>query len=308
MAKVTLFFKGIFMGIADVIPGVSGGTVAFILGIYEELITSISKINIESLKILRKEGILKFWKYINGSFLVTLLTGILSSILIFSRIITTLLDRYPILILAFFFGLILSSIFFLLNKVSKWNYINVSALVVFSVLAYLITIIEPKIAPDSYIYIFISGFIAIIAMILPGISGAFILLLMGSYQIIIGMVSNLHKDFLGSVDFLSVFALGCILGLLSFSKVLTYLFKNYHNITISILIGFMIGSLNKIWPWKEIISYRINSKGESVPLLEKSILPDISDKGSFFLMAIIFFIIGFFVVFFMEKLNKEKVK
>lgn len=298
------------MGAADVVPGVSGGTIAFISGIYQELIDSINNVNLSVLKTLKKEGLKAAWQQVNGSFLLTLLTGIGISILTFSKVITHLLETQPILVWSFFFGLIIASIALIWKETSNWKMVDILALIIGIALSYYITIARPVSSPDSYWYLFLSGFIAIIAMILPGISGAFILLLMGSYETVIGTINqfrdglvNFNTEVLGQAILkLGVFAIGAIIGLKSFSKVLHWMFEKHKNTTLALLIGFMAGSLNKVWPWKQVLETRINSHGEVVPYIDKSILPQNFDGQPQILTAITLAIIGFIVIFGMEKL------
>ena len=302
--------KGLAMGAADVVPGVSGGTIAFISGIYQELIDSINNVNLSVLKTLKKEGLKAAWQQVNGSFLLALLTGIGISILTFSKVITHLLETQPILVWSFFFGLIIASIALIWKETSNWKIVDILALIIGIALSYYITIARPVSSPDSYWYLFLSGFIAIIAMILPGISGAFILLLMGSYETVIGTINqfrdglvNFNTEVLGhAILKLGVFAIGAIIGLKSFSKVLHWMFEKHKNTTLALLIGFMAGSLNKVWPWKQVLETRINSHGEVVPYIDKSILPQNFDGQPQILTAIILAIIGFIVIFGMEKL------
>lgn len=298
------------MGAADVVPGVSGGTIAFISGIYQELIDSINNVNLSVLKTLKKEGLKAAWQQVNGSFLLALLTGIGISILTFSKVITHLLETQPILVWSFFFGLIIASIALIWKETSNWKMVDILALIIGIALSYYITIARPVSSPDSYWYLFLSGFIAIIAMILPGISGAFILLLMGSYETVIGTINqfrdglvNFNTEVLGQAILkLGVFAIGAIIGLKTFSKVLHWMFEKHKNTTLALLIGFMAGSLNKVWPWKQVLETRINSHGEVVPYLDKSILPQNFDGQPQILTAITIAIIGFIVIFGMEKL------
>ena len=306
--------KGIAMGMADVVPGVSGGTIAFISGIYEEFVNSLNSINADAFKLLFKFRIKDFWKHINGNFLVSLALGIAISIVSLSKMIIYLLENEPVLLWAFFFGLIIASILFIGKQITEWNARVIVAIVLGVVVSYYITIAEPASSPDSTIYVFFSGFIAIIAMILPGISGAFILLLMGSYPTIIGAISKLSEGIstadtemlVQSGSMLAVFAVGAVLGLLSFSRVLAWMFKNYHNTTLAVLTGFMIGSLNKVWPWKETLSMRINSHGVEVPFLQKSVLPcNFTDGDSQIPMVLVLAVVGFMVIFLLEKLSKK---
>ena len=305
--------KGLAMGAADVVPGVSGGTIAFISGIYQELIDSINNVNLSVLKTLKKDGLKAAWQQVNGGFLLALLSGIFISVLTFSKIITHLLQDHPILVWSFFFGLIIASIALIWKETSNWKVVDILALVIGIVLSYYITIARPVSSPDSYWYIFLSGFIAIIAMILPGISGAFILLLMGSYETVIGTINKFRE---GIVKFdmailgdamlkLSVFALGAIIGLKSFSKILHWMFEKHKNTTLALLIGFMAGSLNKVWPWKQVLETRINTHGEVVPFIENSILPQNFEGNPQVMTAIILAIVGFFVIFGMEKMASK---
>jgi putative membrane protein len=302
--------KGIAMGAADVVPGVSGGTIAFISGIYQELIDSINGINLSLLKTLKKEGLKATWKQANASFLFSLIIGIGISVLTFSKIITHLLTSEPIMVWSFFFGLIIASILLIWKQITKWEIVSIVALILGVILTYYITIARPVSSPDSYPYLFLSGFIAIIAMILPGISGAFILLLMGSYETVIGTINQfregitqMNMQLLSTAMMkLGVFAMGAIIGLKSFSKILHWMFERHKNTTLALLIGFMIGSLNKVWPWKEVLETRTNSHGETVPFLEKSILPQDFNGDAQVLTSILLAFFGFLLIYGMEKI------
>ena len=305
--------KGLAMGAADVVPGVSGGTIAFISGIYQELIDSINNVNLSVIKTLKKDGLKAAWKQVNGSFLLALLTGIGISILTFSKVITHLIETQPILVWSIFFGLIIASITLIWKEITSWKLVDILFLLIGITISYYITIARPVSSPDSYWYLFLSGFIAIIAMILPGISGAFILLLMGSYETVIGTI-NTFREGLTSANSeiltqallkLGIFALGCIIGLKSFSKVLHWMFANHKNTTLTLLVGFMVGSLNKVWPWKEVLETRINSHGEVVPYNDQSILPQKFEGEPQIAMAIVLAILGFFVIFGMEKMASK---
>lgn len=255
------------MGAADVVPGVSGGTVAFITGIYEELINSLKSIDVEAIRLLTKFQIADFWKKINGSFLITVLGGIVTSLISLARLMTYLLDNHPILIWSFFFGLILVSSPLILRDVTKWSLGSVLSFIAGIIIAYLITIISPTETPTNYPFIFFCGALAICAMILPGISGAFILLLIGKYEYMITALTEMN------IPVVIVFVLGCFLGLLGFSRFLSWILTHYRFPTLALLGGFMIGSLNKVWPWKQVISFRLNHEGVQVPAFDKSILP-----------------------------------
>jgi len=242
--SLLLGLKGMAMGAADIVPGVSGGTIAFITGIYEELITSLNNINFRAIMILRKEGLKSFWNHINGNFFIFLLAGIAISLVSLVRIVTYLLENEPVLIWSFFFGLIIASIVLIGKRVNCWRLTTIVAILVGTVFALWISSIQTIANVDANWYIFLSGAIAICAMILPGISGSFILLLMGSYHMILNGLKNLDLLVIG------LFGSGCVMGLISFSRLLKYLFNKFHDQTVALLTGFMIGSLYKVWPWK----------------------------------------------------------
>ena len=267
LAFVMIFLKGIAMGAADVVPGVSGGTIAFISGIYDRLLAAIAACTPGKLLWLLKGRFRDTWEAIDGAFLFTLLAGILTSIASLARLITYLLDNHTELIWSFFFGLILVSVWLVGRQINRWHVATVSLFVLGTLFAYLITVAVPLQWPATPIMIFLAGAIAICAMILPGISGSFILLLLGLYSVVLGAV----KDF--NLGLISVFALGCVAGLLSFSRLLSWLLNHARDITLAFLTGLLVGSLNKVWPWKEVISWRQNSQGEQVPLLESNLWP-----------------------------------
>jgi putative membrane protein len=311
---VVITAKGLAMGAADVVPGVSGGTIAFIAGVYEELIETIHKLDLGFFKIWKNEGFKAAWNVYNLSFLFALFSGVFISILSLAKAITWLLDEHPILVWSFFFGLVVASILYIGTQIKMWNAKVVVVLVIAAGIAYAITLAKPIGATESTWFLFLAGFVAIIAMILPGISGAFILLLLGAYTSIIGTLSQLWDGFTNfdSAIFFSafgkllVFAAGAIVGLKAFSRVLNYMFKYFKNITLAALTGFMIGALNKIWPWKEVLQYRSNHEGKQVPFLENSILPNHFDGDPKVLLAIVFMIIGFLTIFIMERFAASK--
>jgi putative membrane protein len=290
--------KGIAMGAADVVPGVSGGTIAFISGIYEELLTSISSINFKTLKLLKAEGVKSFWKSINGNFLISLVLGIGISILSLAKLISWLLEHEPILLWSFFFGLVLASILYIGKQITEWKITTIVILIIAAIFAYWITTLNPLISGDSpsTIFLFLSGAIAICAMILPGISGAFILVLLGAYKPILAAIDN--KD----VKTLAIVGVGAIVGLLTFSRILKWLFNHYKNLTLAILTGFVLGSLNKIWPWKETLTWRANSHGIQVPLNEQSISPFSFDGDPQLLFSILLAVVGFLAILILEKI------
>ncbi|MCG8317289.1 MAG: DUF368 domain-containing protein, partial [Pseudomonadales bacterium] len=254
--RALLFLKGMAMGAADVVPGVSGGTIAFITNIYDTLIESIHNIGPKTLLTLRREGLISAWNSFNGNFLLVLFLGVATSIFTLAKFITHLLQSYPILVWSFFFGLIVVSAIYVIRQIKNWN-ISVGILLVIGALsAWMISGMTPSEIEPTYMVIFFSGALAICAMILPGISGSFILLMLGMYSHVLIAIKGLDLVTLG------IFGAGCILGLLSFSRILNWLLKHYHEMTMGLLAGFMIGSLNKVWPWKETLSFRTNSHGD----------------------------------------------
>tara|TARA_Y100000782_G_scaffold115112_1_gene154750 strand:- start:6849 stop:7775 length:927 start_codon:yes stop_codon:yes gene_type:complete len=292
--------KGLGMGAADVVPGVSGGTIAFISGIYEEFITSLKSIDLNALQLLFKEGIGAFWKKINGNFLVALFAGIFVSILSLAKLITFLLEEYPVQLWSFFFGLIVASCITIGAKIRKWNAGTIIALIAGTAIAYYITIAAPAETSESLGFVFLSGAIAICAMILPGISGSFILLLMGKYRFILDSISAFD------IKVLVTFALGCATGLISFSHLLSWMFKRFHDLTVALLTGFMIGSLNKVWPWKITTQFRTNSHGEEVPFLQESVLPMDFPGESYVVWAIALMVLGFLLIASLERVNRKR--
>lgn len=304
-----LALKGMGMGAADVIPGVSGGTIAFITGIYTELLTSLKSISSAVTRDLLSFNLKAFWKNINGNFLVVLLSGVLISILALTRMVLFLLENYPIHLWSFFFGLIIASAIIVLLKIETWNIQVIISAIAGVIVAYAITEASPVETPTGYWFIFLSGFIAICAMILPGISGSFILLLMGKYEYILSALKDLK------IGIIVVFAIGCVSGLLAFSHVLTWLLKKYHDIAVALLAGFMVGSLNKVWPWKITLTTFVNSEGEMKPVIQDNILPVdyFAQTGveTHLIAAILLALSGFMLVIFLEKLgsvfNMEKV-
>lgn len=268
--------KGICMGAADVVPGVSGGTIAFITGIYEELLNSIKSVNGHALKLLFTGRLKEFWKTINGNFLLALVAGIGFSIVALVKIITHLLENEPILIWAFFFGLVLASSYTVMLTIEKKTWSRWLAFAIGTAGAFFITIATPAETPSGLWFIFLCGAIAICAMILPGISGSFILLLMGKYHFIMNTIKQVMSGENIGENLLTIgtFAIGALIGIVSFSNLLSWLLKKWKDLTIALLGGFMFGSLNKIWPWKEVTETYVNSHGEIKPLVEINVAPN----------------------------------
>ncbi|WP_075348908.1 DUF368 domain-containing protein [Algoriphagus marinus] len=294
------FFKGMAMGAADIVPGVSGGSIALITGIYQRLLDSINSFHTANFRLLLKFEVKKFYKAVNGTFLLSLLLGILTSIFSLSKLITFLMNDHPIPLWSFFCGLILISAFVILREIKRWHLGVIVALLIGTVGAYFITELPPTSSPDALWFTFVSGAIAICAMILPGISGSFILLILGKYEQILEAVSN--KDILT----LGVFALGCVIGILSFSRVISWLLKRYYATTIGLLSGFMLGSMNKLWPWKIVTAYRTSSSGEQKPFLTENLLPtqylDQTGLEPLIGIAIAAFLFGIFLVIGIDRL------
>lgn len=296
---IVIALKGMAMGAADVVPGVSGGTIAFISGIYEELITSINNINFGLLKTVRAEGLKASWLKLNGNFLLALFTGIFISLFSLATLVSWLLENHPILVWSFFFGLVAASIFFVGKEIKKWTLSVIIIFLLGAAVAYFVTTLPPSENIDSMPYLFLSGALAVCAMILPGISGAFILVLLGSYKTILDAVHERNV-----VTVITV-ALGAIFGLLSFARFLKWMFNNYRNMTLALLTGFILGSLNKIWPWKQTLETK--TIGEKVIVVrEANVWPTAFDGDPQLIWALILAVIGFSLIFILERTASKK--
>lgn len=260
------YVSGVLMGAADVIPGVSGGTIAFIVGIYDRLISALSGVNKDSLNMLLRGDFRALWRHFDGSFLLVLLAGIATSIFTIAHIVTDLLHNYPVWLWSFFFGLILASSYILIREIRRFSWRHVSVLIIGAVIGAGLSLLVPTQVSTNAFMVLISGMIAICAMILPGISGSFILLMMGMYGFIIGAVKSLD------LITIAVFAVGALMGLLSFSKLLHWLLEHAKSITLSLLTGIMLGALVKVWPWKETLSY-IQVANKTLPAEEALLWP-----------------------------------
>jgi len=290
------------MGTADLIPGVSGGTIAFLSGIYEELIASIKLVTGDVLRLFIKLKFVEAIKLIPFKFLIPLAVGLFGAIFLLANLLSYLLLTYPVFVWAFFFGLVIASTFVVTRRINKWGAVDMIGFGVATVGAYILVGAVPVETPSELPFFFLAGMIAIVAMILPGISGSFILLLLGKYQQVLGAVTS--RDFLTLI----VFALGAVFGIALFSRVLSWLFAKHHDISVAILAGFMLGSARKIWPWKEVVETRINSHGEVVPLIENNILPSSIDISV--ILAIILAVVGAAIVIYLGKMDlvKEQTK
>ena len=294
--------KGCAMGMADVVPGVSGGTIAFISGIYEELLGSIKSIDLEAIKLLFTGKFCALWEKINGKFLFSLIAGIGVAILTMARLMTYMLENHPIITWSFFFGLIIASALMVAREVNRWSALSVVTMIVGIVLSYWITVVSPATTPNDWWFVMLSGAIAICAMILPGISGAFILLLLGKYMFIMEAVAQLN------IGVQVVFAIGAVVGIVSFSHVLSWLLAKWHDATVTMLMGFMIGSLNKVWPWKQTLETYLDSHGVEQPLVQANVSPmqfEVLSGESHLVLAIVSCVAGFALIYVIEMIGKR---
>lgn len=255
MSSFGVFLRGLLMGAADIVPGVSGGTMAFITGIYDILISSIRAVDLEFARKVLQFDIKGAWQHINGNFLLPLLIGIATSILSLARVISWVLHNHPVPLWAFFFGLILASALVLMRQVERWSAARIVTLVAGTGIALGIGLSPAIDLGAGPLGIFIAGFLAICAMILPGISGGFILVLLGMYGPVIEAVKTLD------IAFLAVLAAGCVAGLMCFSRLLHWLLHHYRQVTMALLTGFLFGSLAVVWPWKHVLSFVERSDG-----------------------------------------------
>ncbi|GAL24534.1 DUF368 domain-containing protein [Vibrio maritimus] len=300
---LTTFLKGMAMGAADVVPGVSGGTIAFITGIYDTLLESIRRVNPSLFGIWKREGFKAAFDHINGFFLIALFGGILTSILSLAKFISWALETHPVPVWSFFFGLIMVSVYHMIKQVEQKTLSRFIVLLIGAVFAYSITVLKPLQMDPTSLNIFFAGCIAICAMILPGISGSFILLLLGMYTPVLGAVKGLQ------IDVMALFATGCLVGLLSFSHVLSWLLKRFRDFALVFLTGLMLGTLPKLWPWKETISWRTNSKGEQVPLIQENLSPfnfeSVTGQPSQLAIAVVLMLAAIGLVLALEKVAEK---
>ena len=292
-----LFGTGVTMGAADVVPGVSGGTMAFIMGVYQELIDAIKAFDLEVVKLLLRLRLREAAERVPWRFLVALVSGIGVAIVALAGIITWLLEHHPTLLYAFFFGLVLASIVAIGIHI-HWSKGAVATLIAGSALAYWIVGLVPVEMPHDPVTIFLSATVAITAMILPGISGSFLLLILGQYAYVLNAVKTFD------VVTLMPFGVGIVVGITGFARILSWLLHHYHQRTITLLVGFMIGSLRKIWPFKETIETMVNRHGVEVPILRRNLLPDLG-SGQFWI-ALALCVTGFVLIRFLDRLRDER--
>ncbi|MFK8007962.1 MAG: DUF368 domain-containing protein [Saprospiraceae bacterium] len=317
--QIGLALKGMAMGIAEVIPGVSGGTIAFITGIYEKLINTIKAFSPSLIGVFQKDGIGGIWEEINGNFLVALMIGMVGGVVIGVFGVTHLLEEFPQHLWGFFFGLIIASAIYIGRQVSKWGVFEIVGFLLGTAVAYYITIASPASGNEALWFVFLSGMIAISALILPGISGSFILLLMGMYTFILPKVKEALTTFsTESLIITGVFAMGCLVGLTSISRAISWMFDHYKNTTLAVLTGFMVGSLNKVWPWRNTTQWIDKESGEILSNIENYATPDnlkilkeISVSPNNFLgephmiPVLILMVVGFLAVFGLEKMGSK---
>ncbi len=291
---LVLTAKGFCMGASDVIPGVSGGTMAFILGIYEELIDAIRSFDLKGIKLLLTLKLRDLLNHISWQFVLALGIGILMAIFSLSRVLSWLLQNKPVLIWSFFLGLILASAFSVSQRVDGWRLYTWMGLLGGAIGTYFLVGLVPVSTPDDLWFLFVSGAIAICAMILPGISGAFILVLLGKYQFVLEAVNN--RDFI----ILAIVAAGAVIGIAVFSRLLGWLLRSYHDLMVAVLTGLMLGSLRKVWPWKETLETIVGSHGKVIPIVQTNTLP--AHWNVEVLSALCLVGIGFLIVFSLDRL------
>ena len=322
MNYVIIGLKGLAMGIAEVIPGVSGGTIAFITNIYERLLRAIKSFDFSLIRAFRENGLRGAWKHVDGNFLMSLIAGMGVGILFGVKVVTSILERYPEMLWAFFFGLIIASAIYIARQISSWNWPEWILLIAGISIAFAVTVLTPATGSTSYAYVFMAGLIAICALILPGVSGSFMLVLLGLYTTIIPML----KSFIESPEWtafsiLLVFGMGCIVGLFSFARLVSYTYKNFRNQTLALLTGFMVGSLNKIWPWRNPVraidqtGTQVDLNPANLPSLENlkiikevNVLPASYMSEPYLWGVVVCTIIGFVLVFLLEVTQRRTIE
>lgn len=305
--NISTILKGMAMGMAEAIPGVSGGTIAFITGIYERLLQAIrSVLSPAWVKAWKQEGLGGLWSTIDGNFLLQLGGGMVAGLVIMIFGVTELLEHYPPIVWAFFFGLIIASAIYIARQVAKWTLREIVLLILGLVFAFALTILNRMSGSTQPLLVMASGAIAICALILPGISGSFILLLLGMYTVVFGAIRGLLSGDTTQLVTVLAFGFGCLLGLALFSRILTYTFNKYPNATLALLTGFMLGSLNKLWPWQNVLSYRANSSGEEVADLTQNVGPALYSGQPYLVGVILAFLVGLGVVYLLDLFGEKK--
>lgn len=294
--SVILFIKGLFMGAANIIPGVSGGTIALITGIYQDLLFAIRSFNLDTLRYLKQFQLKRALATMHLKFLIVLTAGVAAAIFSLAHVMNFVFRTYPVLTWSFFFGLIIASILVMGLQTKHWLGGGGIGFIVGAALAYLFVGLIPVSTPESWWFILFAGAVTICTMILPGLSGAFLLLILGKYEYITNAIKN---PFLSENLFvLTIFTIGCGLGIIAFSRLLSYMLKNFENVTMAMLTGIMFGSLRKVWPWKEVLETRI-IRGKEYIISEANIIPQ--DFNGEVMAAIVLAVIGLVVVLVLEK-------
>jgi putative membrane protein len=301
MRYLILYLKGMLMGAADLVPGVSGGTIALITGIYKELLQSINSISLTNLKLWKQEGLKSVWKKLNGPFLLAIFGGILSSILLLSRILEWLIENHPLVLWSFFFGLLIASIIYLFRAELSFSMLNVLYVCFGALISFMVTQLNGGANQTSLWYLFLSGFIGISAMILPGLSGAYILVVMGVYQTVLSnvriaqdLILNFDQtQFINTASILGVFILGILVGIKVFAKFLSWLLNRYPQRSIAVLVGLMIGAIHKVWPWQNTVG---NTVKETV-----AVLPQAYNGEPQLVITTMWMLIGFGILFLIER-------
>ena len=293
-----LFLKGMAMGIANVIPGVSGGTIALITEIYEDLINSLKSFDLKAFKLLITFKFKEFVEYTNFYFLAAIFGGSIVSVFSIASLFKYLFENFPIFIWAFFFGLILASVYFVGKRITQWNFWNIFIFVFGASVALSVSFLSPSSENDNLFYVFVCGIIGVSGMILPGLSGSFILILMGNYELL--MVTAVTEL---DIVLLSLFFLGSVFGLISFSRILSWVFKYYKDATLALLTGFILGSLNIIWPWQECLKW-FNPEQQEKCIESTRYLPEIVNQNTLIAFALIVF--GIVVVWALESFSPNK--
>ena len=301
-AWLLVFIKGMMMGAVELVPGVSAGTLALITGVLPRLLVALKSVNLNAIRLLKNDGLAACWQYIDGTFLAVLALGLVSGVALLIQVITFALSAFPIFIWSFFFGLILASAFWIATQIANWKRVDV--FIIFGIgagFAYYITVASPLYIQLTPVNTFFAGMLAICAMILPGLSGSFILLLIGLYAPIIQALKALNLEVIGA------FMAGASIGILAFSHVLSYLFNRFPAQVYALLTGIMLGSLNSIWPWQEVTKYHVNRHGDQVPMLTNSISPQhfelINNVSAEIFGAIICALLGFVSIFLLSRLE-----
>jgi len=297
---VSIFLKGVAMGAANVIPGVSGGTIALITGIYERLINAIKACDITAIKLLLAKDFAKLWQHVDGRFLCAIGAGVIVSIVSLAKLFEYLLVSYERLTMAFFFGLILLSLYYVAKRISNWSTSVIASLIIGSTIAIGIALLAPASQNSSFLYVFLCGVIAISSMILPGLSGSFVLIIMGNYALVLGAISSLNMNILLPL------ALGCVVGIIVFSHAIAWIFKHFENQTLSLMTGFVLGSLVVIWPWKNAVMQtvqRADKPPKEVVASYQWYLPELISINTW--MCIILMVAGAISIYLMERFAQD---